>query len=93
MGEYKIEGKYQDRSVAAMQTYGTSRMSSSHILENLLNQRDIVVRDKREEEGRTWYEVNAKETQLAKDKARIIKEAFRSWLWEDMDRREKYVKK
>ena len=93
MGEYKIEGKYQDRSVAAMQTYGTSRMSSYHILENLLNQRDIVVRDKREEEGRTWYEVNAKETQLAKDKARIIKEAFRSWLWEDMDRREKYVKK
>ena len=93
MGEYKIEGKYQDRSVAAMQTYGTSRMSSYHILENLLNQRDIVVRDKREEEGRSWYEVNAKETQLAKDKARIIKEAFRTWLWENMGRREKYVKK
>ena len=93
MGEYKIEGKYQDRSVAAMQTYGTSRMSSYHILENLLNQRDIVVRDKREEEGRSWYEVNAKETQLAKDKARIIKEAFRTWLWENMCRREKYVKK
>ncbi len=93
MGEYKIEGKYQDRSLASMQTYGTSRMSSYHILENLLNQRDVVVRDKREEEGRVWYEVNAKETQLAKDKARIIKEAFKNWLWEDMSRREKYVEK
>ena len=93
MGEYKIEGKYQDRSISAMQTYGTSRMSSYHILENLLNQRDIVVRDKHEEEGRVWYEVNAKETQLAKDKARIIKEAFKNWLWSDMSRREKYVEK
>ena len=93
MGEYKIEGKYQDRSLASMQTYGTSRMSSYHILENLLNQRDVVVRDRREEEGRVWYEVNAKETQLAKDKARIIKEAFKNWLWEDISRREKYVEK
>ncbi len=93
MGEYKIEGRYQDRSIAAMQTYGTARMSSYHILENLLNQRDIVVRDRREEEGRVWYEVNAKETQLAKDKARIIKEAFKTWLWENMERREKYVER
>ena len=52
MGEYKIEGKYQDHSVAANQTYGTSRMSSYHIFENLLNQRDIVIRDRREEDGR-----------------------------------------
>ena len=93
MGEYKIEGKYQNRSLASMQTYGTRRMSSYHILENLLNQRDVVVRDRHEEEGRVWYEVNAKETQLAKDKARIIKEAFKNWLWEDMSRREKYVEK
>ncbi|SFB66254.1 helicase-related protein [Ruminococcus albus] len=93
MGEYKIDGRYQDRSVAATQTYGTSRMSSYHILENLLNQRDIVVRDKREEDGRVWYEINAKETQLAKDKARVIKEAFRTWLWDNMERRERYVKK
>ena len=93
MGEYKIEAKYQDRSLASMQTYGTSRMSSYHILENLLNQRDVVVRDRHEEEGRVWYEVNAKETQLAKDKARIIKEAFKNWLWEDISRREKYVEK
>ncbi len=93
MGEYKIEGKYQDKSVASMETYGTGRMSSYHILENLLNQRDIIVRDKYEDEGRVWYEINAKETQLAKEKARIIKEKFKSWLWDDIDRREKYEKR
>ena len=93
MGEYKIEGKYQDRSVAANSIYGTSRMSSYHIFENLLNQRDIVVRDRKEEDGKVWYEVNAKETQLAKEKARQMKEAFKSWIWEDIERREKYVEK
>ena len=93
MGEYKIEGKYQDRSVAVSSIYGTSRMSSYHIFENLLNQRDIVVRDRKEEDGKVWYEVNPKETQLAKEKARLMKEAFKSWIWEDIGRREKYVEK
>ena len=93
MGEYKIEGKYQDRSIAAYQTYGTSRMSSYHIFENLLNQRDVVIRDRKEVDGKVYYEVNAKETQLAKEKARQMKEAFKSWVWEDIDRREKYVER
>lgn len=93
MGEYKIEGKYRDSSVAATNTYGTSRMSSYHIFENLLNQRDIVVRDRHDEDGKVWYEVNAKETQLAKEKARQMKEGFKNWIWQDIDRREKYVEK
>ena len=93
LGEYKIEGKYQDHSIAANQTYGTNRMSSYHIFENLLNQRDILVRDRREEDSRVWYEINTKETQLAKEKARLMKEAFKNWLWNDVGRREKYVAK
>ncbi|MDE5859075.1 MAG: N-6 DNA methylase, partial [Oscillospiraceae bacterium] len=93
MGEYKIEGKNRDYSVAASGTYGTSRMNSYNIFENLLNQRDIVVRDRCEEDGKVWYEVNAKETQLAKEKARQMKEGFKNWIWQDIDRREKYVEK
>lgn len=93
LGEYKIEGKTSDCSVAATETYGTQRMNSYQIFENLLNQRDILVRDRREEGDKVWYEINTKETQLAKEKARLMKEAFRNWLWEDMGRREKYVAK
>ena len=93
MGEYKIEGKNRDYSVAASGTYGTSHMNSYCIFENLLNQRGIVVRDRREEDGKVWYEVNAKETQLAKEKARQMKEGFKNWIWQDIDRREKYVEK
>lgn len=93
LGEYKIENKTSDRSVAATETFGTSRMNSYQIFENLLNQRDILVRDRREEGDKVWYEINTKEIQLAKEKARLMKEAFRNWLWEDMGRREKYVAK
>lgn len=74
--------------------FGTSRMSSYHIFENLLNQRDIVVRDRCEDaDGKVYYEVNAKETQLAKEKARLMKEAFKGWILETMERREKYVER
>ena len=94
MGEYKIEGKTQDTSVAATETYGTKRMNSYQIFENLLNQRDIVVRDvEYDDEGKKRYVTNVKETQLAKEKARQMKEGFKSWIWNDIDRREKYVER
>ncbi|HHX56485.1 MAG TPA: DEAD/DEAH box helicase family protein, partial [Clostridiales bacterium] len=93
VGEYKIEGKNQDKSLQANETYGTSRISSYHIFENLLNQRDVVIRDRKELDGKVYYEVNAKETQLAKEKARQMKEGFKEWIWKDINRREKYVEK
>ena len=36
LGEYKIEGKTSDRSVAATETFGTSRMNSYQIFEIFL---------------------------------------------------------
>ncbi len=93
-GEYKIDSPGQDHSVAATETFGTTRMTSYQIFENLLNQRNIVVRDRVEDaDGKFHYEVNPKETQLAKEKARQMKEAFKSWVWADLGRREKYVEK
>lgn len=93
-GEYKIDNKNWDMSAAATQIYGTSRMPSKAIFENLLNNRDIVVRDKITDiDGREHYEINKKETDLAQEKARQMKEAFRTWLWNDPARREKYVER
>lgn len=94
MGEYKIEGKFQDKSISAVETYGTVRMNSYQIFENLLNQRNIVVRDRHEDyDGKVTYEINTKETQLAKEKARKMSEGFVNWLWKDINRRDKYVHK
>ena len=93
-GEYKIEGKGQDRSYNAVQSYGTARMSSYQIFENLLNQRDIVVKDRVEDDdGKVSYVINPEATQLAKEKARQMKEAFKNWIWAEPARREKYVER
>ncbi len=91
-GEYKITDRGSDRGNAATVLYGTERMNLYYIFENLLNQRDIVVRDKViDAHGNETYVINKKETQLAMEKARIIKENFSKWLWSDQERRKKYV--
>lgn len=93
LGEYKIEHKGMDHSVNATSNFGTTRMNSYEIMENLLNNRDIVVRDRKEVDDKVTYVINQKETQLAKDKATKMKDAFKSWMWKDIDRREYYVDK
>lgn len=93
-GEYKIENKNWDTSAAATQIYGTARMPAKAIFENLLNNRDIVVKDKiTDVDGKEHYEINKKQTDLAQDKALKMKEAFKRWLWEKPERREKYVER
>lgn len=93
MGEYKVPSG-RDYSLAATSTYGTKRISSYKILEQLLNNRDVVVRDAvYDADGNKRYVINEKETQLAKDKARLMQSAFQKWIWEDPQRRQKYVER
>lgn len=90
-GEYKIENKRINKGVASMSSFGTSRLSSLEIFERLLNNRDIIVKDRHEDtDGKVYYTVNTKETQLAQNKAAAMKEAFSRWFWEEPARREKY---
>lgn len=91
-GEYKINNKNADKSVASQSSYGTKRMNSYAIFENLLNNRDIAVYDTFElPDGKKKRVMNKGETQLAQEKARQMREAFPKWLWSDPERREKYV--
>ncbi len=93
-GEYKLENKTADRSVAATNTFGTERMSAYFIYENLLNHRDVTVKDRVDlGDDKYKYVVNTKETQLAAEKARQMNEAFSKWLWSNPERREKYVER
>ncbi|MGN0678922.1 MAG: YodL domain-containing protein, partial [Oscillospiraceae bacterium] len=92
VGEYKVENKTLDRSVAATNTYGTERLSAYHIFENLLNHRDVTVKDRIDlGEDKFKYVVNTKETQLANEKARQMNEAFSKWVWATPERRDNYV--
>lgn len=92
-GEYKIEHKSWNNTTAGKQIFGTKRMNSLEIFENLLNNRDVVVRDKIIDSfsGKERYVLNVTETQKAQDKADKMKAAFARWLWDDPERREKYV--
>lgn len=92
-GEYKVPCG-RDYGIAATSTYGTKRITSYEIMEQLLNNRDIVIRDAvRYPDGSKHYVINDKETQLAKEKARQMQSAFQRWLWENSQRRQKYVTK
>ena len=43
--------------------------------------------------GRPWHFVGYGVSSIHYDKARQMKEAFRSWIWADIDRRDHYVEK
>lgn len=90
---YFIQGKTLCGSVEANTTYGTNRMNALDIFENLLNLRQIQVKDRVEEaDGKVTYVLNEKATMLARAKADTIKEEFKQWIFESLERREKYVR-
>lgn len=89
---YFIQGKPLVRSVENNTTYGTKRMDALEIFETLLNMRQVQVKDRVENGDKVTYVLNERETLLAKDKAEFIKKEFRDWLFEDPERREKYVR-
>ena len=92
--EWFVENKALDKtSVAATQTYGTSRMDAYTIFENTLNLRTVTVKDRIEDGGGKYhYETNQKETMLAREKQNQLKEAFRNWIFAEPERRNKYVR-
>lgn len=91
--EWFIENKSLDKSsIAATETYGTKRMDAYTIFEETLNLKIVTVRDRIDDgEGKYHYEVNQKETMLAREKQGQMKERFKEWLFSDPERRQKYV--
>lgn len=61
-------------------------------MEETLNLRTVTIRDRIEDgDGKFHYEVNKKETMLAREKQNQMKEAFKAWIFKDQERRQKYV--
>lgn len=91
---YYITNKSEVNHLSYINTvYGTYRMNALEVMERLLNMQEITVRDRIDEpDGSHYYVVNQQETIAARDKAEVIKQQFRDWIFNDIDRREKYVK-
>lgn len=85
---YFVSGKSSCNSTENTSTFGTDRLNALDIYENLLNMRQITVRDRIDTETGHSYIVNQSETMLARAKAELIKEEFKEWLFSELARRE-----
>ncbi len=91
---WSIEGKKADYDgVLANATYGTDRINAYQIIEQTLNLKDVRIFDKKiDADGKEIRVLNRKETTVAQQKQQQIKDAFREWIWQDHDRRERLVR-
>lgn len=92
--EWNITNKtaVPNNDVAAYTTYGTDRANAYRILEDSLNLRDIRIYDTVEDaEGKEKRVLNHKQTTLAQQKQQALKDAFRDWIFKDLERRQALV--
>ena len=92
LGLWVLHGGYGVRfSVANTTEWGTDRRSALELIEDALNLRIPTIYDR---DPHTDHDViNAPATEAARDKQQKLKERFKSWLWEDDERRERLVRK
>ena len=90
---WSVEGKKADYDgVLANVTYGTDRINAYQIIEQTLNLKDVRIFDKKiDADGKEVRVLNRKETTIAQQKQQQIKDAFREWIWNDHNRRERLV--
>ncbi|AIQ62526.1 helicase [Paenibacillus stellifer] len=91
---WNVKGKSDDRSnnIKANVTYGTNRINAYKILEDTLNLRDVRIFDTAVENGVEKRVLNKQETAIAQQKQEAMKEAFRDWIWQDPQRRERLTR-
>ena len=80
-------------SVAATSEFGTARANGTWLLDLALNMRTPTIYDVVNAGDREARVVNPDETLAAREKQRLIKERFRSWLFADPDRTERLVRR
>jgi N12 class adenine-specific DNA methylase len=92
VGTWFVKGDYSARATVANSTeWGTGRYSALELIQDALNLKTPTVYDT---DPRTKNSViNATETEAARDKLEKIKERFKTWVWEDDDRRERLCRK
>ncbi len=94
-GQWNISGKSLDTygNTRVTATYGTARANAYRLLEDALNLRDTKIYDTIQDVDGEHRVLNKKETMLAQQKQDMIKEAFKEWIFRDIDRREALCKK
>ena len=88
-GAWNISGKSLDRgNPLVSNTYGTLRVNGYKLLEDALNLRDTKIYDTIHDADGDHRVLNKQETMLAQQAQESIREAFKQWIFKDLDRRE-----
>lgn len=90
-GIYHISNKSSNNgNILVQEQYGTQRKNAYEILEDTLNLKDIRIYDYKQDGEKRKRIYNHKETILVREKQALLKEEFKSWIWENMERRNYY---
>lgn len=86
---YFISSKSSGSNAITQNKFGSKRMDGYQILEASLNLQKVEVRDRMEEDGKTKYVINPKETDYARTKQDELILEFNQWILKHTDTLEK----
>jgi len=90
---WSVDADYSaERSVAAMSEFGTERANGTGLFELALNMKTPLIYDTVRSGDREERVVNQEATLAAREKQKLIKERFRSWVFADPERTERLVR-
>ncbi len=90
---WSLEADYAAKqSVGATSEYGTARANGTWLLELALNMKSPTIYDTIQAGDREERVVNQEATMAAREKQKLIKERFRSWVFSDPGRTERLVR-
>lgn len=90
---WSLEADYAAKqSVAATGEYGTARANGTWLFDLALNMKTPVIYDTINHGDREERVVNQEATLAAREKQKLIKERFRSWVFSDPERTERLVR-
>ncbi|MGA2500412.1 MAG: DEAD/DEAH box helicase family protein, partial [Tepidisphaeraceae bacterium] len=90
---WSLDAEYAAKqSVAATSEFGTARANGTWLLDLALNMKTPVIYDTIQAGDREERVVNHEETLAAREKQKLIKERFRSWVFADPQRTERLVR-
>ncbi|MGN0585196.1 MAG: hypothetical protein ACI4JD_07055 [Ruminococcus sp.] len=97
-GEFEVmnAGIKKDLNLAETTTYGTADLNMYQLAEKILNQRRIVVQREKpypKDPSKTITKTDPRATKIALEKAKIIRDEFKKWIFADPERKEKYERK
>ena len=91
-GKWNITNKSASKgNILTNTTYGTDFKSAYALIEDMLNLKSQIVKDKVEEDGKEKYVINREKTALLSSKAELIEQKFEEWIFADKTRRDDLV--